>query len=156
MIELDVISFSLVLIIIVGSFYVMLRKIIVLHREISNLNIVISDHPRQVDEAVKKARVDSNKRQRAIVKGDISETIAPWALEGVNSVKELRFLGNPIDFIGFNGLDVEGEINIKFIEIKTGKSRLTKNEKRIKEAVEAKRVEWQTIEIKSLPEAVVK
>ena len=156
MIELDVISFSLILGIIVGLFYVMLRKIIALHREVSNLNIEISDHERQLVEAAKKARDDSKKRQRAILKGDISEIIAPWALEGVNSVKELRFLGSPIDFIGFNGLDVDGEINIKFIEIKTGKSRLTKDEKRIKEAVEAKRVEWQTIEIKSLPEAVVK
>ena len=58
-----------------------------------------------------------------------------------------------IDYIGFNGLDFDGEINIKFIEI-AGKSGLTPNEKRIKEAVEAKRIEWQTIEIKSLPETV--
>ena len=134
----------------------MLRKINKLNREISGLNAKILEHDRELIDTAKKARKDSTKRQRAILKGGISEIIAPWALEGVNSVKELRFLGSPIDFIGFNGLDIDGEINIKFIEIKTGKSRLTKEEKRIKEAVEAKRVEWQTIEIKSLPEAVEK
>ena len=56
MIELDVISFSLILVIIVGLFYVMLRKIIALHREVSNLNMEISDHERQLVEAAKKAR----------------------------------------------------------------------------------------------------
>ena len=58
MIELDVISFSLILAIIVGLFYLMLRKIIALHREVSNLNIEISDHERQLVEAAKKARDD--------------------------------------------------------------------------------------------------
>ena len=53
----------------------------------------------------------------AIVKGDISETLAPWSISCVNSVKELRFLGSPIDFIGFKGLDGDGEIDIKFIEV---------------------------------------
>ena len=134
----------------------MVRRINKLNRHVSSLNIEVSGHKEQLKEAVKMAREDSKKRQRAVLKGGISEIIAPWALEGVNSVKELRFLGSPIDFIGFNGLDIDGEINIKFIEIKTGKSRLTRDEKRIKEAVEAKRVAWQTIEIKSLPEAVEK
>ena len=45
-------------------------------------------------------------------------------------VKELNFLGNPIDFIGFKGLDGDGEVDIKLIEVKTGKSRLNKNQKR--------------------------
>lgn len=134
----------------------MVRRINKLNRHVSSLNIEVSSHKEQLKEAVKMAREDSKKRQRAVLKGGISEIIAPWALEGVNSVKELRFLGSPIDFIGFNGLDIDGEINIKFIEIKTGKSRLTRDERRIKEAVEAKRVAWQTIEIKSLPEAVEK
>ena len=116
----------------------MTRRISKLNHRVSSLNIEISGHKDQLKEAVEIAREDSKKRQRAVLKGGISEIIAPWALEGVNSVKELRFLGSPIDFIGFNGLDIDGEINIKFIEIKTGKSRLTRDEKRIKEAVEAK------------------
>ena len=156
-VEISVISLSLFSLFIFLIFFPMARRISKLNRHISSLNIEISNHQEQLKEAVEKAREDSKKRHRATLKGDISEIIAPWALEGVNSVKELRFLGSPIDFIGFNGLDIDGEINIKFIEIKTGKSRrLTPNEKRIKEAVEAKRVAWQTIEIKSLPEAVEK
>ena len=63
-------------------------------------------------------RKDSTKRQRSILKGQISETLAPWTIDAVNSVKELSFLGNPIDFIGFKGLDTDEDIEIKFIEIK--------------------------------------
>lgn len=116
------------------------------------MRLKIENHSAELRELEKVTRKDSTKRQRSILKGQISETLAPWTIDAVNSVKELSFLGNPIDFIGFKGLDTEEEIEIKFIEIKTGKSRLTKSEKRIKEAVEAKRVEWKTIKINELPE----
>ena len=112
----------------------------------------VDKHSEELRKLEIETRKDSTKRQRSILKGQISETLAPWTIDAVNSVKELSFLGNPIDFIGFKGLDTEEDIEIKFIEIKTGKSRLTKSEKRIKEAVEAKRVEWKTIKINELPE----
>ena len=68
-------------------------------------------------------------------------------MDCVNSVKELRFLGSPIDFVGFKGLDGDGEIDIKFIEVKSGKSRLNKNQRRIRDAVEANRIEWIEVRI---------
>ena len=64
--------------------------------------------------AINEARKDTGNRQRSIIKGQISEVLAPWSIESGNSVKELNFLGSPIDFVGFKGLDGEGEINIKF------------------------------------------
>jgi predicted Holliday junction resolvase-like endonuclease len=66
----------------------------------------------------------------------------------VNSVKELKFLGNPIDFVGFKGLDGDGEIEIKFIEIKSGRSKLNKNQRRIRDAVAAKRIEWVEVRVR--------
>ena len=66
----------------------------------------------------------------------------------VNSVKELNFLGSPIDFIGFKGLDGEGDIDIKFIEVKSGKSKLNKNQRRIRDAVATKRIEWVEVRVK--------
>ena len=98
---------------------------------------------------LKNVRKDSTNRQRGILKGQISELIAPWLLKSVDSVKELNFLGNPIDFIGFKGLDGDGEVDIKLIEVKTGKSRLKKNQKRVKEAVESKRVSWVEVKIET-------
>jgi predicted Holliday junction resolvase-like endonuclease len=98
--------------------------------------------------AIKDARKDTATRQRSTIKGDISEIIAPWSMNTVDSVKELKFLGNPIDFVGFKGLDGEGDIDIKFIEVKSGKSRLNKNQRRIRDAVDAKRIEWVEVRIK--------
>ena len=99
-------------------------------------------------EEVALARKDTSERQRTVIKGQISEVLAPWSIESVNSVKELSFLGSPIDFVGFKGLDGEGEIDIKFIEVKSSKSRLNKNQRRIRDAVAAKRVEWVEVRIK--------
>ena len=99
-------------------------------------------------EKVELARKDTSERQRTVIKGQISEVLAPWSIESVNSVKELSFLGSPIDFVGFKGLDGEGEIDIKFIEVKSGKSRLNKNQRRIRDAVAAKRVEWVEVRVK--------
>jgi len=98
--------------------------------------------------AIKDARKDTAARQRSTIKGDISEIIAPWSIKSVNSVKELNFMGSPIDFVGFKGLDGDGEIEIKFIEIKSGKSRLNKNQRRIRDAVVAKRIEWVEVRVK--------
>ena len=98
--------------------------------------------------ALTDARKDTGNRQRSIIKGQISEVLAPWSIESVNSVKELNFLGSPIDFVGFKGLDGEGDIDIKFIEVKSGKSRLNKNQRRIRDAVAAKRIEWVEVRVK--------
>ena len=98
--------------------------------------------------AIKEARKDTSVRQRSVIKGQISESIAPWSMKAVNSVSELKFLGHPIDFVGFKGLDDEGDIDIKFIEVKTGKSRLNKNQRRIRDAVVAKRIEWVEVRVK--------
>ena len=103
----------------------------------------------QHESDLKNVRKDSTNRQRGILKGQISELIAPWLLKSVDSVKELNFLGNPIDFIGFKGLDGDGEVDIKLIEVKTGNSRLNKNQKRVKEAVESSRVSWVEVKIET-------
>ena len=110
----------------------------------------IWEKEKEREDAVKNARKDSIKRQRAILKGGISETIAPWSMTIVNSVKELNFLGNPIDFIGFKGLDGNEEIKIIFIEVKSGKSQLNKNQRRIRDAVIAKRIDWVEVRVNDI------
>lgn len=105
--------------------------------------------------AIKDARKDTASRQRATIKGDISEIIAPWSMDAVDSVKELSFMGSPIDFIGFKGLDGDGDVDIKLIEVKSGKSALNKNQRRIRDAVKAidhPRLQWVEFRIEDLPE----
>ncbi len=90
-----------------------------------------------------------NRGQRGKIKGEYTEILLPWAKKetGCNG-SELHHLGKPIDFIGFEGKDdPKTDIQIKFIEVKSGKSPLSHNQKRIKEAINKKNIEWLTIRI---------
>jgi predicted Holliday junction resolvase-like endonuclease len=133
----------LILIAAVGIIFLLARELI---RKVSEINRLKLEH----EGHIKAARKDSNDRQRSTIKGQISETLAPWSMDAVNSVKELNFLGNPIDFLGFKGLDGEGEVEIKFIEVKSGKSKLNKNQRRVRDAVKAKRIEWVEVRISEI------
>ncbi|MCL4398186.1 MAG: hypothetical protein M1322_02120 [Candidatus Parvarchaeota archaeon] len=88
--------------------------------------------------------------QRPILKGKISEQLFPILYEKEGDLSDLRFLGNPIDYIKFEGLSnlsETGKIKIKFIEIKTGNAKLNKNEEAVKKAVQDKEVYWDEITI---------
>ena len=130
----------LILIASIGIIFLLVRELI---RKISEINRLKLEHEGQI----RAARKDSNDRQRSTIKGQISETLAPWSMDAVNSVKELNFIGNPIDFVGFKGLDGEGEVEIKFIEVKSGKSKLNKNQRRVRDAVNGKRIDWVEVRI---------
>ena len=119
-------------------------------RKLFNINSDFNEFKSKRDNDILEARKDSTKKQRATIKGQISETLAPWSMTIVDSVSELNFLGNPIDFIGFKGLDGKGDIEIKFIEVKSGKSKLNSNQRRVRDAVIAKRIEWAEVRISEI------
>ncbi|MGC8533780.1 MAG: Holliday junction resolvase-like protein [Candidatus Parvarchaeum sp.] len=88
--------------------------------------------------------------QRPILKGRISEQLFPVLYQKEGDLSDLRFLGNPVDYIKFEGLSnlsETGKVKIKFIEIKTGNAKLNKNEEAVKKAVEDKEVYWEEITI---------
>jgi len=149
--EVNIITFFLpiFLIICIIIWYLIIR-IAKLNEENKLLYRKVIDIENGKEIAVKEAREDSVKRQRSIIKGGISEIIAPWSMTVVNNVKELNFLGNPIDFVGFKGLEEDGEIEIKFIEVKYGKSNLNQNQRRIRDAVREKRIEWIEVRVKEI------
>ena len=119
-------------------------------RKLFKINYDFNEFKSKRDNDILEARKDSTKKQRATIKGQISETLAPWSMTIVDSVSELNFLGNPIDFIGFKGLDGKGDVEIKFIEVKSGKSKLNSNQRRIRDAVIAKRIEWAEVRISEI------
>ncbi len=77
----------------------------------------------------------------------VSEKIAPLLPNFPYSYKDLVFLGKWVDYICFDGLSTGEMKQIVFIEIKTGKSQLNKNEILLKSAVDTKRIKWETIRI---------
>ena len=66
---------------------------------------------------------------------------------------DARFIGAPIDYLIFDGYTnvkdgkSDEEIVVVLADIKTGKAQLSRTERKIKEAVEAGRVRWETIRI---------
>lgn len=84
--------------------------------------------------------------QRPVIKGKISEEMFPIIYGKLGSLSDLRFIGNPVDYIAFEGLsDPDKNISIKLIEVKTGAAKLNKSEERIKDAVQNKRISWDEI-----------
>jgi len=93
----------------------------------------------------KELRRDAVKKSKAVITGKITEHIAPYLPEFKYNPKDARFIGSPIDFIVFDGLD-EGELRrIVFIEVKSGKSTLSRREKLVRDAIEENRVEWEIL-----------
>lgn len=95
-------------------------------------------------------RKDSVSRSRSTLKGKISEQMAPYLPEFPFAPSDARFIGNPIDFVVFDGYtkakDDKGEaISVVLVEVKRGKGKLTREELLIKKAVEDGRVLWRTI-----------
>lgn len=92
-------------------------------------------------------RQDAIHRSQAVTVGKVTEHIVPYLPEFRYNPKDARFIGSPIDFIVFDGLS-DGEVRgIVFVEVKTGKSGLSTRERRIRNAVRSKMVQWEELRI---------
>lgn len=85
------------------------------------------------------------------IKGNVSETFCPFQKDFPYQATDCSFLGQPIDFIVFKNVaayrhkETEiDDIEIIFVEVKTGKSSLTRGEKAIQHAIASGRVRFET------------
>src|SRR3989338_8098216 len=87
-------------------------------------------------------RQDAISRSRSVLAGHFSEQLAPYLPDFPFSPNECKFIGKPIDFIVFHGLDEKNVTGVTFVEVKSGKSKLSGTEKTVKESIENKNVRW--------------
>jgi len=114
----------------------------------------------EVKEMIDDAIQSSLDTQRPIVKGQIGENIAPYMKEFIKNYNpgDVRFLGGePVDYIVYKNYVLaknkdEKIEEIVFVEVKTGKAQLNSIERKIKEAIEKKRVRYDVIRLKSMDE----
>ncbi|MGD9276558.1 MAG: Holliday junction resolvase-like protein [Candidatus Pacearchaeota archaeon] len=92
-------------------------------------------------------RREAIKKSRAVLGGQFSEQLAPYLPNFPYLPTECKFLGKPIDLICFKGLDEKEIDEIIFIEVKSGKSRLNSVEKKLKKAINEKKVKWREYRI---------
>lgn len=85
---------------------------------------------------------------RAVVRGQVSEQLAPL-LDGFPfEPADARFLGQPIDYVVFDGLSADEELEIVLVEVKTGGARLSARETAVRDAVRAGRVRFETVRLR--------
>src|SRR5437867_5849395 len=139
------------------------------HAEIARLNLEVwkgtelqqvkeedQKELQRVREEDEKKRKNSLDTSRDVLKGKIGEQMAPLLPEFRNRYNpaDARFIGSPIDYIIFKNLSKvdsaeEAPLEIIFVDVKTGKSALTKAQQMIEDAVSGpkKKVSFYTLRL---------
>ena len=108
---------------------------------------------RQHEDEIPEIRETAIKQSRAVLAGQFSEQIAPYMPDFPYKPTEARFIGKPVDFVVFKGMDEKKIEEVVFVEVKSGQSQLSKTEKTLKEAIQNKKVDWHEYKV---PEEVTK
>ncbi|RME86660.1 MAG: Holliday junction resolvase [Anaerolineae bacterium] len=87
-------------------------------------------------------RRDAAAKSRAVTFGQVTEHFIPYLPDFAYNPKDARFLGSPVDFIVFDGLSEGAVRKIVFVEVKTGSAHLSTRERQVRNAIQAKHVEW--------------
>ena len=94
-------------------------------------------------------REDAKKRSRAVSKGLMLENICPYLPSFKYHPRDARFLGDPIDFVIFDGLYPKQQVKeLTILEVKSGSSRMGDAQMSIKKAVEKGKVNFELIQLK--------
>ncbi len=82
------------------------------------------------------------RQSRAVTTGKVIEQLAPHLPGFPFNPRDVRFLGSPVDFVVFEGLE-EGKVSrVVFVEVKTGGAALSGRERLVRDAVRHAHVEW--------------
>ncbi|MFV5264106.1 Holliday junction resolvase-like protein [Acinetobacter courvalinii] len=106
----------------------------------------------------KQALLDAQKRSvntsRAVLKGKMAEQFAPILPEFQYLPSDAKFLGDPVDYVVFDGYtdfrDGDGtaeDIEVILLDIKSGGARLSKGQHAIAQAVREGRIRFETLRI---------
>lgn len=89
------------------------------------------------------------KQSRSVLSGLVAEQFAPYFPGFPTHPGEARFIGKPIDYIAFQGLESGKVDEIIFVEIKSGQyPRLSAAERSVRDAVQRKDVRWVQLDLK--------
>lgn len=97
--------------------------------------------------AEKALRADAVARSERSLKGKVAEQFAAFHAAFGYDPKDARFLGSPVDYVVFDGLSEGAVDQIVFVEIKTGRSGLTKRERQVMDAVDLGECSFEIVRI---------
>jgi len=98
----------------------------------------------RLEEIVKKRL----KQSRAVLGGLVSEQMAPLLPGFPFDPGDCRFVGKPVDFIIFKGMNEKEISEVVFLEIKSGSGRnLNEQEKKLRDVIQSRKVSWVEFDI---------
>lgn len=100
-------------------------------------------------DAEKEIRRDAVSRSQAVTVGKVTEHIAPYLPQFGYNPKDARFVGSPVGFIVFDGLNDQAVVQVVFVEVKSGSSALNARERQVRDAIKAGRVRWEELRVPS-------
>tara|TARA_Y100001973_G_C5134316_1_gene299479 strand:+ start:484 stop:1095 length:612 start_codon:yes stop_codon:yes gene_type:complete len=110
--------------------------------EKESLQLSLNDLSNELENIkAEKSSLLSQKKSSEIRLGNIAETLAPFLDQFDFNPEECVFIGKPIDYISF------GEDEITVIEVKSGKSQLNANQRRIRDQIKSNSVVWKEVRI---------
>ena len=96
----------------------------------------------QFQSQIPQLRQEAISKSRSVLAGQFSEHLAPFLPEFPFNPKEVRFIGNPIDFIAFKGINNKQIEEVAFIEIKSGNSKFSPIQQQIKDLIKHGKISW--------------
>ena len=102
---------------------------------------------------LERSRRQSLLASRRTLAGKALEHLTPLLPEMLSRFNptDCRFLGSPVDFVVFNGLD-EGHVSeIVFVEVKTGRAQMNSRERLVRDAADEGRVRFEQIRLATPP-----
>lgn len=127
----------------IGKYQELLRNSQMQSSKIDGLNLKINDLLEKQAAEIKNARIDANMTQRAVLRGKISEEIVPLLPNFPYEMSCLKFMGAPIDYIVYPGINNEDIQEIVFLEVKTSKAVLNNRQKQIKKIISEGKVRFE-------------
>ncbi|MBU0757808.1 MAG: hypothetical protein KKF44_07080 [Nanoarchaeota archaeon] len=98
---------------------------------------------RKWSDFIPKIREDAIKKSRSVLTGQFSEQLAPYLPDFPYKPTEVRFIGKPIDFLVFKGMDEKEPEEIVFVEVKSGDAGLSTPERKLRDVIKQKKVRWE-------------
>lgn len=141
-----------------GCIGVVLTTIILSHSRNGRIQAEYERYIAELELEHKQALLDAQKRSvntsRAVLKGKMAEQFAPILPEFRYLPSDAKFLGDPVDYVVFDGYtdfrDGDGEaedIEVILLDIKSGGARLSKGQQAIAQAISEGRVRFETLRI---------
>ncbi|MBI2578499.1 MAG: hypothetical protein HYW26_02180 [Candidatus Aenigmarchaeota archaeon] len=99
---------------------------------------------------IRQFRKDAVLRSRNTLMGKLWEHVAPYLPKFKYHPSDMKFIGSPIDYIIFDGMNEKDIKRVIFLEVKSANSKLNAQEKKLRDAIINKRVKWEEFRIEDI------